>query len=184
MNKLPSRKIDLKNVRDDLWQIVKQEDNVVTIKGSITDLNLYPDTKCIIAHGCNDIGAWGAGVSGVISNTFPNAENMYRKSFKEPNKPKLGDIVYCTHWGSLILIANMITQKGIRSKTNKHPFSYIAFKIALEDLINTANKEKRTRIHIPKIGAGLGGGDWDTIYKLIKDLAANYKGTIVIHEYP
>jgi hypothetical protein len=40
--------------------------------------NLIGDSPCIIAHIVNDIGAWGAGFSGVISRRWNAPEQDYR----------------------------------------------------------------------------------------------------------
>ena len=48
--------------------------------GDATLPNIQQDETAIIAHVCNDIGAWGAGFSGALGRRYPEAERVYRCS--------------------------------------------------------------------------------------------------------
>jgi len=118
-------------------------------------------TKRIICHGCNNIGRWGAGFSGVLSSHYPDAEKEYRQ-LKQYN---IGSVhfVDCKE----TIIGNIITQKGIRSPLNVTPFDITSFQQGFKACQEYGQANKLS-IHMPKIGAGLGGGNWDEIFNVIQ----------------
>ncbi|WP_273830432.1 hypothetical protein [Serratia bockelmannii] len=72
-----------------------------------------------------------------------------------------------------IYIANMLAQDGLKKSKddNAQYVSYEALKECLSLVSDYALKE-RLSIQLPMIGAGLGGGDWDAIFSLIKECLA------------
>lgn len=118
-----------------------------------------------IAHVCNNIGAWGAGFVLAISNRWSAPEKHYLNL--KPIERKLNN----THFIQVepdITVVNMIAQNGFKTTTNPTPLDYKSLAVCLETLYNNALIEKAT-VHMPKIGSGLGGGDWDRIENLIKE---------------
>lgn len=118
-----------------------------------------------IAHVCNNIGAWGAGFVLAISNRWSAPEKHYLNL--KPSERKLGN----THFiqvESDIIVVNMIAQNGLRTTTNPTPLDYYSLAVCLETMYNKALIENAT-VHMPKIGSGLGGGDWNKIENIIKE---------------
>lgn len=119
----------------------------------------------IIPHVCNNIGAWGAGFVLAISRRWEEPEAMYRSL----NKSDL--ILGHTQFIQVeddIVIANMIAQSGVgKRQDGKPPISYGALRLCLNN-VNLYAWRKGATIHMPKIGAGLAGGDWNEIEKIIK----------------
>lgn len=121
----------------------------------------------LIAHGCNCIQSMGAGIAVAIARKFPQVERA-DKAF-EPQKPKerlgLVDIVK-VNGPRIKFVANCYTQlkvgEGIR-------VSYSAIRKCMEQLHGFASENSLT-VGIPKIGAGLGGGDWKKIEAIIDDV--------------
>jgi O-acetyl-ADP-ribose deacetylase (regulator of RNase III) len=117
----------------------------------------------IIAHVCNDIGAWGAGFVLAISKRWPQPEAQYLKSRG------------CLALGTLSLIqvdpgiwvANMIAQRGICTEDGVPPIRYAALRQCLAILAVEARKLRAT-IHMPRIGCGLAGGKWESVEPLIR----------------
>ena len=135
-------------------------------------------TKFII-HVCNDVGAWGAGFVMAISNRWKQPEKEYRHWFKEKFSKsatgvfKLGEVQFVNVKDNGIVVCNMIGQHGI-GKTNDGlpPIRYKAIDKALEIVAKYALKANAS-VHGPRFGAGLSGGDWFEIEKLInKNLCA------------
>lgn len=70
----------------------------------------------IIAHVCNDIGAWGKGFVLAISKLSPAPERAYRDWYqgREQNDFVLGAVQF-VRLSPEISVANMIGQHGIRA---------------------------------------------------------------------
>ena len=136
------------------------------LKGDATS----PQTKGnkIIGHVCNDIGGWGKGFVVAISKRWKEPEKHFREWYKNrtDNNFALGEIRIVqvsddTH------VANMIGQKGIRrGKSGPKPVRYEAISKCLEQLAEKA-LEMKASVHMPRIGCGLAGGDWDKIEPMI-----------------
>lgn len=135
---------------------------ITNIKGDVT----YPvgDGIKIIAHVCNNKRAWGAGVVLSISDRWPQPEASYRSLLEYV----LGK-VYLVKVEYDIYVANMIAQNGFY-KSGYIPLQYDALETCLKKLNAYASKVD-AKIHMPKIGSGLGGGDWNRILKIIEDTA-------------
>lgn len=130
-----------------------------------------PDVKGnkIIAHVCNDIGVFGAGFALAVAMKWPDARQVYidkhRCLLQAGSMLKLGDVIYYDHAPDLC-IAHMISQAGVCSRTNPVPLKYDALEECLAD-VNKRAECKEASVHMPKIGAGLAGGDWNRIQELI-----------------
>lgn len=128
----------------------------------------------IIAHVCNDIGAWGRGFVMALSHRGPEPEAAYKAWYRDraQNDFALGAVqlvpVHPHLW-----VANMVGQHGIRRTGGKPPVRYEAIDKALGTLAQHALRIEAS-IHMPRIGAGLAGGDWALIEPLIvKQLCAS-----------
>jgi len=122
-----------------------------------------------ICHIVNNKGLWGAGFVLAISKIDKRPEEAYRKlQYLKINDDKypLGKI-QVVPISENISICNMIAQNGIRSKINPIPLNYHAL-ISCLNKINKKAKRNNYTIHMPRIGAGLAGGDWIQIEKIIK----------------
>lgn len=148
----------------------------------------------VIVHVCNDVGAWGAGVSGAIGSRWPKAEQFYRywagSSWTLPspliNAPfKIGNIqlVSMEPHEPGIIVVNLIGQRGLRSNSNPAPVRYDAIRHGLRLLfedtrVGTKNTKDAT-VHMPRIGCGLAGGEWSEIEPIIEQELCD-KGVHVI----
>lgn len=126
----------------------------------------------ILVHICNNEGKWGKGFVLSLSRRWKEPEKVYR----EQTSLTLGKIqmikVEEDTW-----VVNMIAQRGIKSRIDPvtkaviPPVCYGAVRACLATVNDIAFRTKST-IHMPKIGAGLGGGNWDIIERIIKDVAS------------
>ncbi len=133
----------------------------------------------IIVHVCNNVNAWGAGFVLAISKKWPHIKNEYRTLFNENNIPELGTVQFVVA-EKKIVIANMIAQDGIgRSKI---PIRYDAVEKCLCQVRDLA-KKYNTSIHMPRIGCGLAGGNWDEIEVIIKRVFIGVKIPINVYNF-
>lgn len=128
------------------------------------------DGPKILCHVCNDIGSWGRGFVLAISARWSKPEARFRAWHREGPLGgfSLGAVQFVAVADNDIEIANMISQHGIRRGPNgKPPICYNALGECLERVATRA-KETSASVHMPRIGAGLAGGDWDIIEQLIR----------------
>ena len=120
----------------------------------------------IIAHIVNNEKKWGAGFVLAISKKWKEPETMYRlKRFF-----RLGTVDYIdVDMENKIIVANMIAQHGTGIDVYGNiPLRYTALVDCLRDLDEMA-EHLNASIHMPKIGSGLAGGNWDVIEQIIRE---------------
>jgi O-acetyl-ADP-ribose deacetylase (regulator of RNase III) len=148
------------------------------VKGDAT--NPVGPGKKIIAHVCNNYGGWGAGFVLAISKKWPSPEKVYRDSAFYTNL-ELGTTQFVSV-SETITVANMIAQNGFVSKNNPVAISYADLRLCLFDVMVRARHEGAS-VHGPKFGAGLGGGDWKVIEKIIQEELVSKGVPVTIYEY-
>ena len=129
----------------------------------------YPegDGFKLIVHVCNDIGKWGKGFVLAISKRWSKPKERYLDSPKGPPY-KLG-LLQFVDVDKDLMVVNMIAQKGIYpNKKQRPPIRYKALRKCLAGVAIFAKKQKAS-VHMPRIGAGLAGGNWDKIEKIIDE---------------
>lgn len=139
-----------------------------------------------IGHGVNCQGVMGAGVARLIAEKWPQSELKYRElCFKNSGNTKalLGVSLATYEQTEKKVLFHMFTQDNVSQK--ERMADYGAIGRAFSELNNTlktmrefdAHMEKETTgedveipvpvLAIPRIGAGLGGGDWELIKEII-----------------
>jgi len=138
----------------------------------------------VIAHGCNCLSTMGAGIAPQMAKEF--SCDVFDMELWGPTIKKLGCIDYETlyweddkywtkypdedgKWVSFKLtVVNAYTQHMYGRNHGdglSRPFDYEAFTVCMRK-INEIFSGKH--IGLPKIGAGLAGGDWARIEKIIE----------------
>jgi O-acetyl-ADP-ribose deacetylase (regulator of RNase III) len=131
----------------------------------------------IIAHVCNDIGAWGAGFVLAISKRWPKPQAEYLKL----SRPVVLGTLSLIQTEPPIWVANMIAQRGIRPLAGVPPIRYNALKQCLGILAREAENLRAT-IHMPRIGCGLAGGKWERVEPLIREVILNSE--VFVYDLP
>lgn len=132
------------------------------------------DAKGVIVHGCNAQGVMGSGVAKQIKERWPGCYEAYRehlKRYKQLGIPLLGKVVFqpVPYGKADYFIANAITQEFYGREKGKVYVDYEAIRDAFEHINYVAPRLGITTINFPKIGAGLGGGDWSIISQIIDE---------------
>lgn len=136
----------------------------------------------IIAHICNDIGAWGKGFVLALSKISPLPERAYRKWYanREHNDFELGAVQFVPI-SEDVLVANMIGQHRLKTLNGLPPIRYDAVETALEAVGQKALLSKSS-VHLPRIGCGLAGGEWDKIEPLIERRICHKGVTVFVYD--
>lgn len=149
------------------------------MSGQLTYVNgdLFTSEANVYAHGCNTRGGYGSGIAGQIARRYPEARDAYLEKFRKEGW-KLGQVQFVQvppepDWGnqSDFFIANMATQNTYGGP-GVH-VDYDAVGKCFETVLRFCEEGAHT-LAIPKIGAGLAGGDWARIESIIRDLLAKY----------
>lgn len=112
-----------------------------------------------ICQGVNSLGVMGAGLALQIRNKYPKVYEVYKRKHSE-GLLKLS-YVFGVDCGRHTII-NIVTQKEIGKW--KKPFNNTAFILAM----NMLDQKLKGPVAFPMIGAGLGGGNWSEISKIIE----------------
>ena len=132
----------------------------------------------VIAHGCNCQCVMGAGIAKTIKKVFPKAYDADCRT-KKGSRDKLGScsVATCeTATGSLEVV-NAYTQFHWRGSGVKA--DYEAIRTCMQWI---KRRYAGQRIGLPKIGAGLAGGDWKIIQAIIEEELADEDVTIVEYQ--
>jgi hypothetical protein len=79
-------------------------------------------------------------------------------------------------------VANMVAQHGYVSRANPVAIRYDALAQCLAKL--AGQLEQGTVVHMPRIGCGLAGGNWDQIEPLLNEHLAMAGFDVRVHELP
>jgi O-acetyl-ADP-ribose deacetylase (regulator of RNase III) len=139
--------------------------------------NLLDTDARYIAHGCNAQGVMGAGVALALRRKWPQVYGEYRAQYDRlllaqrmhmdlpigdpPIGLPLGEVyeVQCGHQ----VVLNCITQEFVGG--DKRYVSYDAVDECFRHIARLVPRDGV--VAIPRIGAGLAGGDWDVIETII-----------------
>lgn len=130
----------------------------------------------VIIHGCNCYCAMGKGIAKTIRDKLPEAYEADKQT------PK-GDASKLGTYSSAQLTRNEHTFTVVNGYTQVHwkgSGSKIDYNAMQKIFENVAIEFKGKRIGYPQIGAGLGGGDWNRISKIIDDALEGEDHTLVL----
>jgi O-acetyl-ADP-ribose deacetylase (regulator of RNase III) len=153
------------------------------INKSIIDLDFEKYPAIVLPHIVNNIGKFGAGVSGVIAKKWPNVLVDYNLFWRQSD---LGDTIITSaqseNYHNVLFVLSMIAQEGVRTQKNYCPLNYGALKSCMENILNVFNWNDFV-ICCPKFGAGLAGGNWDIIEKMIKNIWVNNGVDVIFYDW-
>jgi hypothetical protein len=137
----------------------------------------------IIAHVTNDSWGWGNGFVVPLGKKYPKAEQEYRGT-----KPVLG-ITQFVAVERLVVVANMCAQQGYKSTYNPVPLDYDALEgclrqVGTQALIHEGATGYPVNIHMPRIGAGRGGGSWPRIEGIINERLVGLDLDVTVYDLP
>jgi len=142
----------------------------------------------MIAHGCNCFCKMGRGIAPQIKEAFPPAWEADRATV-EGDFNKLGGysqgVWFPENMAFQLIIFNIYSQYGYDTKIK--PLDYEALTLGLRKinhrwgnmLSGFCGGGELKKIGLPKIGAGLAGGDWNRIKKIIETELSDMDVTIV-----
>ena len=122
----------------------------------------------IIAHLVNDkTPNWGGAFARVVKKKWGSAQTDFEQWARSNNSNLALGKLRLFEVADQLALATMVAQHGY-GESAKPRIRYGALKTALDQLAEIALTRNAT-IHMPKIGSGQAGGNWDIISELIED---------------
>lgn len=151
------------------------------VHGNVTDP--IGDGPKIVCQLVNDRATkWGGGVARKSARKFPEAEIDFSEQLhKLPQKERLGNVIF-SDADEDITIASLIAQEGFGASLFPR-IRYSALEEGLEKVTKVANRIGAS-IHMPRIGTGAAGGNWNTIEELIDDAMVRSGLSVTIYDPP
>jgi O-acetyl-ADP-ribose deacetylase (regulator of RNase III) len=128
----------------------------------------------VIAHCCNNKGAWGSGFVLALNKRWEMPELAY-KSLNVYNGGKVQFVPVSQN----IIVANIIGQDGYGTDGKQ----YVNYEWIDQGLgvVNDFADLTNSTIHMPRIGCGLAGGTWDKMEQIIED-TRSFKNSIFVYD--
>ena len=146
-----------------------------TVRGDLVELALHGHFD-VIVHGCNCFCAMGGGIARSIKAVFPAAYKADCETIPG-DKDKLGTATAaeCPTESGTVTVVNAYTQYDYAG-----PGVLVDYDALARCLQWVAKTYPDQRIGLPKIGAGLAGGDWHEIQKIIESTLGQTDYTVVL----
>ena len=127
--------------------------------------DLLGSPHVFLLHGCNAQGVMGSGVAKSIRSEYPHAYEVYRAKYIAEGL-KMGEVLFvpCDNR----LIGNAITQE-FYGRDGRQYVDYDSINNTMELVNEFALERSFSRVAMPLIGAGYGGGSWKIISEIIED---------------
>jgi O-acetyl-ADP-ribose deacetylase (regulator of RNase III) len=148
------------------------------MKGDAT--NPAGDGNKIIAHICNDIGGWGKGFVLSLSKKWTKPQEAYMEWFDSKENFSLGEVRF-VRVEKDIIVANMIAQRDIEPIDGVPPIRYDALEKCLKEVANFAIQSSSS-VHMPRIGCGLAGGEWEKVESVIKQTLLSAGVSVFVYD--
>jgi len=132
----------------------------------------------VIAHGVNTLGKFGAGVAAQVAARWPEAREAYLRKFRHEGWA-LGEVQMVPVPGKLLV--NLATQASI-GRTGRH-VDYDAVRTCFSRLFVEV-EGLGLGVALPRIGAGLGGGEWAAIEDLLYRELVNRGVEVTVYSPP
>lgn len=146
------------------------------------------DEVNVIGHGCNCFNTMKSGIAPQVAKAFPGAEDADKQTIRG-DKAKLGGFTEYYDSTHHTMIFNLYSQFGFWGrKEGKMDLNYEALRSSLHMMASCLRARERImdiprhewKIGLPKIGAGLAGGDWGIIKGIIEECLGGFDVTIYV----
>jgi|HubBroStandDraft_2_1064218.scaffolds.fasta_scaffold08624_5 O-acetyl-ADP-ribose deacetylase (regulator of RNase III) len=168
--------------------IVTPDDNVVTQSASIQYLkgdatNPRGTSARIIVQVVNDKAiTWGKGFSVAVRKKWPEAQKDFtRWVFEHRPEFKIGNIHITTLEQSVELIS-LVAQHGYGPSLFPR-IQYSALETCLSKVAAQA-QQTGASVHMPRIGCGEAGGDWNIVSELIDETLCKHNIPVTVYDLP
>lgn len=152
--------------------------------------DMFTAPERMLLHGCNAQGVMGSGVAKAMRETYPGAYDAYVLAHRYQGL-RLGEIVWYTCKADGRTIANAITQDRYGRDGSRYvdyeavgaAIARVNYFCVLSQLdLATSGGVKIDSVAMPLIGAGLGGGDWKVISRIVEQASPSFRPVVYLHD--
>jgi O-acetyl-ADP-ribose deacetylase (regulator of RNase III) len=141
--------------------------------------DLLQATEDAIGHGCNCRKTMGSGVAKALRSKWPAVYAADMDFDKAAGRNKIG--MFSTTQVGGKQVYNIYTQVDFLPRGIDH-FQYVGFELGLKNVFRHMKENNLKSLALPKIGAGLAGGDWQKIKKIIVKVSDEEGIPVTIYE--
>lgn len=134
--------------------------------------------KGVIVHGCNCSGGFGSGVAGAIRKKWPYAYEAHKEM--GVGEELLGTVNILLRVTEDVVIVNGYTQVKYGRDGKRYADVAAIYKV-LSQTAEFVDGGGYKDLYMPKIGAGLGGLDWETEVLPIVEMVSSEFPDVNIH---
>lgn len=141
-------------------------------------------TAGVIVHVCNDLGRWGRGFVLAISGRWPQPEAVYKSAFRKRPHPSLGttQFVRVREGPDPLWVVNMIAQHKIGRGARRIQYDHLTTCLVAVRKWMQTQSPPLTEVHMPRIGCGLGGGEWSVIEAIVRATLVNHSINVIVYD--
>jgi len=148
------------------------------IKGDLIELAKQGEFE-VIMHCCNCFNTMGAGIARAIRDNFPEAYLKDQNTIKgDRNKLGTYNSVTIKNFAKPFFVVNLYGQYDFKV-SNGPNINYVSLSNAL---LQIKKDFTGLKFGLPRIGAGLAGGSWEVIEKIIQCTLIDEDVTVVNFE--
>jgi O-acetyl-ADP-ribose deacetylase (regulator of RNase III) len=139
--------------------------------------DLFTSDAPAIGHGVNTVGVMGSGIAVMFKKHHPGMYDVYREMCQDKDLNPGEIFVWLDEKQRYIY--------NIASQDNPGSNARLEWlEAGLHEALTDADARGLDRIALPRIGAGIGGLDWESVYLLMQVLVRNYECDIEVWTLP
>lgn len=138
------------------------------IEGDLFALVKENDGGNVIIHGCNCMGAFAAGVAGLVARHYPEAYDQYQENYKQGLLVP-GSAQYVFIDNDLVINAMTQVYPGAHAELQLIESAFDKIIVCLK-LLAERSLIQYERVWLPAIGCGIGGLTFDQVKPLFEKL--------------
>lgn len=125
---------------------------------------------------------WGGGIARQTARKHPVSEYEFANWITEISPGERLGQVHFTSPTKGLFVSSLVAQAGF-GPTKKPRIQYRALKTALARVATFASKENAS-VHMPRIGTGAAGGNWNTIKDMVEEIFTGSGLEVIIYDLP
>jgi O-acetyl-ADP-ribose deacetylase (regulator of RNase III) len=158
-----------------------RQDALKFVHGDVLDPR-GTNTKIICQLVNDQARYWGGGVAKSAARKFPEAQREFAKWFMGiPRSKRLGTVHFAKAGDSLVL-ASLVGQHGFGPSLIPR-IRYAALEHCFGKIADFAAKNVAS-VHMPRLGAGDSGGQWDTVEEIVRGTLITDNVPVTVYDLP
>ena len=129
--------------------------------------NIFTSDQPAIGHGVNCKGVMGSGIAVTVKKLFPEVYEVYRDYCREVGLHG-GDMLPVLSNGGRVIL-NLASQE--KTGANAH---YDFLEASVRNAFSYCQQNGISGFALPRIGAGIGGLDWDRVLEILAACSEEY----------